>query len=418
MSKLILLLHGVSVSDAEYGEPLADQIREYLGKQGSSLPYIYKGFWGDFLGEHTKLWTSIEQELNQQKTKDTSFDDLERFKYKAERKGAFSRFIGDTFSYLNPQIGRQIRKKLSERLQEVLALHPEAKELYFVAHSLGTAILWDILFSKSLPADDPAWDIRLLLTNQIALQGVATMGSPIPFVNMTLGIQTDDVESRLQDYVEFQGEHLKWLNFVHPSDLIAYPLYPVLGSVKLNLLQLKDIYLMGESTDSGIEGLAQSKVSQFLGGMNPELRDMLDALAAIAGTSLGHSSYFQNIQVAQELADMLYPKSDETKAMVVKLQDIISQIQQVPGMTDVESRVGESFGNLPDSQDETICYLVGGTGMTIRLSKNLLRIHHISVVDSSSTVVYFGYVGWLHAEGLRTFIANLQHKYNLTNLVR
>ncbi len=72
--------------------------------------------------------------------------------------------------------------------------YPQESELHIVAHSLGTVILWDLLFSERFDPQDPAHKIRDLIGKErgkLSLSTVTTMGSPIPFLNLTLGIDTN-----------------------------------------------------------------------------------------------------------------------------------------------------------------------------------------------------------------------------------
>jgi len=53
------------------------------------------------------------------------------------------------------------------------------------------------------------------------LKSITTMGSPILFFNMMLNISS----AKIKDFTEkYHHQPLRWLNIIHSSDIIAYPL--------------------------------------------------------------------------------------------------------------------------------------------------------------------------------------------------
>ena len=51
-------------------------------------------------------------------------------------------------------------------------------------------------------------------------------------------------------------------------------------------------------------------------------------------------------------------------------------------------------------------------GATICLLKNFVGVDHVFVIDQSGTCVFGGYVGWVHAKGLRRVLNDIRHKYS------
>ena len=43
--------------------------------------------------------------------------------------------------------------------------HPEDQETAIASHSLGTLVLWHLLFTKDLPENDPAYEFRKLFNS-------------------------------------------------------------------------------------------------------------------------------------------------------------------------------------------------------------------------------------------------------------
>jgi hypothetical protein len=411
MKKLLFFLHGVSERHAEYGDPLPALVQKALTKKQKPFPYIRKSFWGNFLGENEKLWTAIEQEFAETEYRDPNFDQSKSFKYKSLRKGFFAKFVGDTFSYLSANTGSKIRHLIAMQLKESLSLYHDATEIYFIAHSLGTAILWDILFSNRFPPDDGALTIRNLLNTKISLKGIITMGSPIPFVNMTLGTTPQDVEQNFKNYLKKSQESIRWFNFIHASDVIAYPLHPLLKTVNPQLLKMEDIYLSHDI--SAIEttsiDLVESKSAQFLLKIKPNLQEAISCLPALVGTPRGHTCYWEQLMIAQYIAKILYPQEflDFAEAMndPPSLNQIISRIQNIPGMTKVQVE-------LPGLNDEVVIqFLMNDHSGSVLVTKNLVGIYHVKIMNHNGATVYFGYVGWVHVEGLLKEVAAIEAEF-------
>ncbi len=403
----MFFLHGVSERHADYGDPLPMLIQEALTKRQKPLPYIRKGFWGNFLGENEKLWTSIEQEFAEEKYRNPIFDESQCFKYKSFKKGAFSKFVADAFSYLNSSTGSQIRQLIATQLKEALSFYHEATEIYFIAHSLGTAILWDTLFSNRFQTDDAALAIRSLLTTKIALKGIVTMGSPIPFVNMTLGTTLEDVEKNLSHYLQKDRGTLPWFNFIHASDIIAYPLRPLLKKVNPQLMTLEDIYLTNDisAIETKLRQFIQSSPAQLLIKMNPDLEAAISSIPAVVGTPTGHLCYWKERVIAEHIAKIIYPH-DPLEIANTNMREIVSRIQSIAGMTEVRVE-------LPDLKSEIITqFQIKDNSGSLILAKNMLGVHHVKIANQNGDTLYFGYVGWLHIDGLCKTIRTIQDEFS------
>ncbi|MHC5831973.1 MAG: alpha/beta hydrolase, partial [Nostoc sp.] len=56
--------------------------------------------------------------------------------------------------YQNPKRGQLIRKRIFEEFNQFIQDNPKETQIHFIAHSLGSLILWDILFSDIISNDD------------------------------------------------------------------------------------------------------------------------------------------------------------------------------------------------------------------------------------------------------------------------
>ncbi|ACB50287.1 hypothetical protein cce_0936 [Crocosphaera subtropica ATCC 51142] len=279
---LIYFIHGVATRNANYAKDLIKLIQERCKLLNYELPHFHAGFWGDVLKGTDKLWRDIDQELHNQKQRDSQFCPEQALRYQEFRKEYFSYFIGDTFSYLSSDRGKEIRKKLANQLRDFVNHHPEEKELHIVAHSLGTVILWDVLFSDRFSPSDSVHSIRSLIGKKygkISLSGVTTMGSPIPFLNLTLGID----EKQIQDFLEeYQGNSSTWNNIINSYDIIAYPIGSLFTKLdKSSKITVKDCYIK----------------------TNHDLWDLVEKVSVVFNSVPAHNDYFQSDEVAKIIVD-------------------------------------------------------------------------------------------------------------------
>ncbi len=438
MAKLIFFIHGVAVRNSDYAEPLPKLINNALNVRHKELPYIYKGFWGNFSGKMDELWTSIDRDFSEQKRQNSNFNTHQSFKYQNARRGLLSKFIGDVFNYLNTDVGCQIRRAIYGQINQVLNTHLDINEIYFVTHSFGTVILWDILFSQRFLSSDPALDLRTLLKNRISLQGIITMGSPIAMINMTLGTTPSNIKDSLRHYSRV-GQPICWLNFINASDMIAYPVRPLLQQVDHKLITVEDVF---DGEVNYLEKVANKidNTVQFLIKKNADLqeaiamlsdifdmpatrpsyledsiviREGINMLPGIVGTPTAHSSYFKNSTVARRIATMIYPQNTKEIAQDT-LEKVIFHLNQVPGMTKIEGELRREISQQLSFTDEVLNQfnLKNNCGFLI-LTRNIIQVHHVAVVDSSKTIQFLGYVGLIHGEGLRNAVRKIEAEFGM-----
>jgi hypothetical protein len=81
-------------------------------------------------------------------------------------------------------------------------------------------------------------------------------------------------------------------------------------------------------------------------------------------------------------------------------QDAIAILEQVPGMTAAHHRDFKQSHPIIRLRD----------GAAVRTWKNPLGVDHVFVADSHDRMVYGGYVGWIHSEGLNSAIAQIRRE--------
>jgi hypothetical protein len=286
---LVFFLHGVATQNADYSKPLQNLLREEFNNRRQPLPHFYAGFWGNVLKQTGQMWNWIHQDLQAIKATHPQVDIQDIFRYQEMREGFISQFFGDALTYFNSERGLDIRDTIAQQLYQFLKHHPQETDLHIVSHSLGTVILWDILFSERFASDDPAYTIRSLIAPckqnnavKICLKSLTTMGSPILFFNMMLGVTHQQIEHFAATY---KAEALRWINLIH----VAYPLRSSLHITDTSSFFFRDQFIQTDA--NGAE-----KAAKILG----------QAHAAMAmGISDAHSSYWQNQDTAKLIASNL-----------------------------------------------------------------------------------------------------------------
>ncbi|MBD2122190.1 hypothetical protein [Trichocoleus sp. FACHB-262] len=408
---LVFFMHGVATRNVQYADSLQSLIREEFSQQQVALPLFYASFWGDVLNDVGKLWNAVHQNLQAFQSANPQVDAQAVFRYQNFRKGFFSEFVGDAFTYLNSERGIKIRKLIAEQLSDFISRNPGETELHIVSHSLGTVVLWDALFSERFHSDDPAFEIRSLIQGhhssdfesessqqKLQLKSITTMGSPIAFFNIMLGIQPEQVKALVSQYSD---RGLRWSNLIHASDVIAYPLQPCLNPDLSWKLTLQDHYLQTEAnpTETAVRNFVSSdlvnRVAKVAGLVNPGVQIAIDHAPMVAGAGDAHINYWSCPEVARLVADNLLaslPKAPGTSSL---LQTAIAQLQQVPGMT-------RNF--LPTGQflEETLSELkFRDRSGSLQLTKNPAGVHHVCILNAQNVAQFRGYVGWLHTSGLK-----------------
>ena len=412
---LIFFMHGVATRDVLYAKPLQELLHQEFIERKLALPQFYASFWGDVLSDVGKLWNAVHQNLQTFKGDNPQADLTDLFRYQGFRKGFFSEFIGDAFTYLNSERGAKIRRLLAEQLHDFISRNPHETELHIISHSLGTVVLWDALFSDRFHPHDPAFALRDLIqgqdipAKQLRLRTITTMGSPIAFFNMMLDIQPEQVQAFVQ---QCSDRSLRWLNLIHGSDIIAYPIQACLTPDATWNLTLRDHYLSAaaNSTETAIHNLLRSdwveRAAHVMGLMNPAIQVAVDHAPMVAGAADGHVNYWSCSQVAQLIADHLLADAPQPASTSSFLEAAIAQLQQVPGITPDHLKLSRLI-------DETLTEVkFRDQSGCLRLTKNLAGVHHVYVFGAQDTCQFAGYVGWVHVSGLKQAVIAIQNHYS------
>ena len=244
---LVWFMHGASVRRVEYADSLREQLIERLSDRGLPTPEFYSSYWGESLGSTTQLWDWVQQDLETFKWDNPQIDVDDVFHYRQRREQLISGFFNDIFNYLNTQQGREVRRTIAVQFLNFLAATPFEEDLHIVAHSLGSIILWDILFSEAFDVSDPAFYVRHAIKGlsersegrKVKLRSITTLGSPLLFFNRLLKVDV----VRLRQFADrYTGTPLRWLNVINASDIFAYPLRASL-ELEASTLYFRDHYL-------------------------------------------------------------------------------------------------------------------------------------------------------------------------------
>jgi hypothetical protein len=165
-----------------------------------------------------------------------------------------------------------IRETIANQLQKFIAFHPEHDEIHLVTHSLGSVLIWDVLFSDRFSSDDPAFQIRTLLNlneNSVDsktkdLKSITTMGSPILFFDLMLNINPRQIKEFTE---KFQENSIRWINIIHSSDIIAYPLQASLDTKSMPNLFFRDKYIWADANglERGARTMGQAHAAMAVG---------------------------------------------------------------------------------------------------------------------------------------------------------
>jgi hypothetical protein len=235
----LFFVHGVRTQQDNYAQVLAENLKQILS-----------------MGPDARTVHAYELEYHQtveqleQKVVLTPFENSpvwQKFWYRDLRSSLIIPFAGDAVLYFNSEMGAKIIAPIRNTLQTILDASQAGDSLHLIGHSLGSVILFDILFGprwttaqgNERPAGYEDVDyIRnhiqgLGAPNEQGIQlGSITMGSPIAI----FGLMETRLPSGLPDpnVIEIFKKIVRvnvfpWLNLYHPADPIAFPLSPIVS---------------------------------------------------------------------------------------------------------------------------------------------------------------------------------------------
>jgi hypothetical protein len=306
----LLFNHGVSTRDArpqpQYADSLYRLIQSHYKLPGRTLQKI-ELYWGD-------VNEVEEQNLSDLYQASSLWPHLW---FRDWREMQLLQFVGDAVLYISRAVGYKVADRLREQVMAGLhGCNAEEDRLHVVTHSMGTVILFDILFSARWdPSDVPGHasveemrdGLFGVAPNQghgIRLGSIAMMGSPIGFFSLLSvtasthngdgqPLSGHDITPRLELFLKslYQelGTKLPWYNFVHPGDPIGCPLeklLPCLLDGASQSIDIQDILTPPTGLDVAVEPVSQT-------------------MLALAQAGVAHGSYWQSDLVAQKIAQAI-----------------------------------------------------------------------------------------------------------------
>jgi hypothetical protein len=318
----ILFVHGVNIREQREKPTYADQLFGHINKlidDPNNLKTIPL-YWGD---------VNIQSEKDLISKVTDAGGCWDKLWFQNTRQSTILQFMGDAALYISRSVGSKIVEALREQIENGLENVSQGDRLHLVTHSWGTFILFDTLFAArwndtNIPGHDNVKKIRRCFyglepntEEGIRIASIHTMGSPIAIFSLldivkgekqALGGSpeltenqaeqraTHDITPKLEQLVANLNENkdsnkvLPWRNYLHPADPIAWPLdpliYTLVDGLKRNI-QVQDII----SKLSFVESLIQPFSKQ--------------ALVMLLYGGQAHGSYFNSVQVAQEIVQTI-----------------------------------------------------------------------------------------------------------------
>ncbi len=311
----ILFNHGVSTRDTHPEPTYADELFEliqshYHPTSARTLKKIVL-YWGD-------VNNAAEQQLLAAYRSSAIW---EKMWFKSIRETHIMQFVGDGALYLSRYVGAKVASVLEEQTRAGLeGFNPEEDRVHLVTHSMGTIILFDMLFSARWdPVHVPGYSsvnaMRHLFFGigpnpeaGIPLGSISTLGSPIGFFSLldvdrnienttdSHGniLSTHDVSPRLARMLislrKGLGRKLPWYNFVHPGDPVAYPLEKLLPQLVDRNNQCIDIQDILIASNHFADMLAEP---------------MQQSLIALLHGMKAHGEYMESPAVARKIVEAI-----------------------------------------------------------------------------------------------------------------
>ncbi len=305
----IIFIHGVNPREGHFQPTYADELFRLIQKASKSSSRTLKKvalYWADVNEEK-------EHEILKAHRESPIWKD---FWFREFREKQILQFTSNVALYISRYAGSRVVDKLNKQVLAELSGYQPEDRLHLVTHSLGTFILFDILFAAHWDQQDVLGYTSVSAIRQaiygvepdwekgIRLASISTMGSPIGLFSFMdvdrserLKVTTRSnvinsyyIPPRLQMLLErlqkAQGRKLFWLNFAHPGDPMASPFIPLL----LDMVDAKRRYL--DIQDVILRSIDLSDLP-----MQPSNQ----ALFTLLYSAVAHNSYWQSEEVAQKI---------------------------------------------------------------------------------------------------------------------
>jgi len=308
----VVFNHGVNTRDTRPQPEYADALFALIQKHFRQVP-------GRMLKKIALYWGDVNKDQEQNLLDAYQGSSIwDKLWFQQLREKQVMQFVGDGALYVSrfggSRIAEVLEKQMTEGLQQPVS---EEDRLHIVTHSMGTVILFDMLFSARWDPDyapghtcveafrDTLFGVSPNPTQGIRIGSITTMGSPIGFfslmdVDQSMNdakddkgniICTHDITPRLQQLLaslyQDLGRKLPWYNLVHPGDPVAYPLEKLLPQLVDVNKQYIDVYDIPTHLTSLTDFIAEP---------------LSQTLFAILHGGEAHSSYWHSDEVAKNIA--------------------------------------------------------------------------------------------------------------------
>lgn len=298
----VMFIHGVkNHAEQEFlasAVTLSKQINKRI--ENIDLKPIYF-FWGD-------LAVPLEDKLKLGMNNSKMFSNMW---FQNIRKDTIIPFVGDAALYLSRHVGVKILFRLRDHLKSIA---PQVGgRIHIVAHSLGSIILFDILFSGrwndatlSSHGDneenigeviteirDAFYGMGKHKSQGFEIASIYTMGSPIALFSLISATGDSshnlapNLNALLVNLFNKNNTKLKWCNFVHPGDAIAYPLEGLLSDLL-------------DKQQNGLDSISLTDIITDNG--NIFSLPFQQTFFALLGAGDAHGSYWRSNLVASRIA--------------------------------------------------------------------------------------------------------------------
>jgi len=137
-----------------------------------------------------------------------------------------------------------------------------------------------------------------------------------------------------------------------------------------------------------------------------------DGTITVETTKVAHAKFIclpglshpalKNHPIVAEIIRNFWAKSSPPLSPVELSTELIQRLRLVPGMTDAHRR--DFYQAKP--------YISFKNGITVLTWKNPLQVDHVFVANSEGHCLYSGFVGWIHAQDLRTTLQDIKKQYH------
>jgi hypothetical protein len=307
MTEHLIFIHGVNTREErdqpDYANQLTNNIQSLCSHEITikSTPL----YWGN-------VNITAEQALLEDLKQTSVWNELA---FQGFRAHQMLQFIGDGALYISRAGGRLIVERLIQQVMDGLReFNPATDHIHLISHSMGTVILFDMLFSSRWDAANAGGyagveELRnMIFHGGSPVRSIHTMGSPISLFTLTMlhdgpVPNTHDITPRLGQYLKELCRNIQsfpWRNYLHAMDIVASPierLIPKMLNAVDSCLDVKDILtespsLLNKASDIVLDIMGTNKLSA----------DVL-RLALFAGSA--HSSYWTSLAVASTIAQTI-----------------------------------------------------------------------------------------------------------------